>query len=560
MKMKKESQNSKIEEKAIRILEDFLDGSKAIKTHFKREDKTQLFDGFFNLLDQNNNILKRFDVQIKGSTRIDKLKKGPNKGKVKFCFDVHVLDAVRQKVTENPTFYFVVDIKTQTIYYKHLTTDFLVGLNYLATESTSVVYYFCDSDKLVSEALFVDELQDIRKMSVERAVFKSAEEIKTIQEAMNGFYRKTHEIDFIMKSIWPNLWKFGLKTSSSVKKIIGNNAEYKLASDCTAFAIYPIMFGDTRNEVLDYSFSEENIFDSLDFTNEISPEDYLNDCLTNIISHYFSESLDYIRYLPTICLNEIVFSYLDSLAVYDESISSKDRFKTFVLDTVSLNDVAEMVEPYVFAAKGALSKNNINWDNHLISFFSNVRFPDGRFSIKQEQVKRSICVDLAVRELLERGEREACRPWKMMATKANANLALYKADLYDENLFRQAIDQFFLDLPTVLHDFEKAIPASIDLQPKGLYFYQIIRSENPFPYYSIKAALIDDKSPFRMEKKEVREIDLYKSSFWSATIETLFEDGTPYTHICRLILQKAICEKLGIEDKGITLNDRVFRL
>ena len=161
--MKKENQNSKIEEKALRILEDLLDGFKKIKTHFKREDKVPLFDGFFNLLNQNGEILKRFDVQVKGSANLSKLERGPNKGKIKYGFDVDVLDAVRKKVTENPTFYFVVDIKTHSIYYKLLTTDFLVSLNYLGSNSESVNYYFCDSDKLDDENSFIKELLSIHE-------------------------------------------------------------------------------------------------------------------------------------------------------------------------------------------------------------------------------------------------------------------------------------------------------------------------------------------------------------------------------------------------------------
>lgn len=559
--MKKENQNSKIEEKALRILEDLLDGFKKIKTHFKREDKVPLFDGFFNLLNQNGEILKRFDVQVKGSANLSKLERGPNKGKIKYGFDVDVLDAVRKKVTENPTFYFVVDIKTHSIYYKLLTTDFLVSLNYLGSNSESVNYYFCDSDKLDDENSFIKELLSIHEKSLNQAVFKSTEEIKTIQTAMNEFYRKTFDIDFIIKSIWPNLWKFGLKTSSSMKANIRDvNTGSSLGSKCSAFAIYPILFGDDKKEISDYYPSQDNLFVSLDFTNGLSSEKYLNDCLTKIVSLYFNELFDYIRYLPTICLNEIVFSYLDQLSNYDKNLSSTDYFKTFYLDSVSLEEVAKIIKPYLLATKQILTNNSMNSEDCVVAFFSSARFADGRVIINKKQVERSFCVDLAVNELVKRGEKNVGRPWKFMATKLAANLAVYKSNLIDEERFRYSVDCYFSEILNVIMDFEKNIPTKISIRPIGLYYYQIIKSDNPFPFYSIRMALIDDKSSFKIEKKEINDTEIYKFSLWSSFIEAIFEDGLPYTQTCRLVMQKAICEKLGVEDKGITINNQLIKL
>ena len=73
--MKKENPNSFIEEDGIRLLESFLESKKTIKTHFSRNDKTPLYDGYFNLLNQNSEIMKQFDVQIKSSEKLSFLVK-----------------------------------------------------------------------------------------------------------------------------------------------------------------------------------------------------------------------------------------------------------------------------------------------------------------------------------------------------------------------------------------------------------------------------------------------------------------------------------------------------
>ena len=61
--MTKEIDSGFIETKGVALLSQKLQCNRMIRTHFNVDDKLPLFDGFFNLLDQENNILKRFDVQ-----------------------------------------------------------------------------------------------------------------------------------------------------------------------------------------------------------------------------------------------------------------------------------------------------------------------------------------------------------------------------------------------------------------------------------------------------------------------------------------------------------------
>ena len=127
--MAKESRNNFIESEGVRILAGFLESNFRIKAHFESCDKTPIFDGYFNLLDSDDHIIKEFEVQIKSTKNLHCITKGKNKGTFAYKMDVNVLNAARFKVSDNPIFYFVIDTINKIIFYKLLTKEFLISLN-----------------------------------------------------------------------------------------------------------------------------------------------------------------------------------------------------------------------------------------------------------------------------------------------------------------------------------------------------------------------------------------------------------------------------------------------
>lgn len=559
--MKKENDNSKIEEKGLRIVEDLLNSSNRLKTHFRREDKIPIFDGYFNFTDEKGNILKQFDVQVKSSTEIKTLLRGPNKGKTKYKFDFDVLEAVRTKVTENPTFYFVVDVNTNTVFYKLLSIDFLVELKYRDTKAKEVIYYFSESEKLRDLTSFVNNLNKIYLKCSNSIVFKTKDEIKLIQMSMNAFYKKLYDIDFIISSIWPNLWKFGLKTSASINitfkevktnRIVGEN--------CSAFAIFPILYGEKDNEILEYSDSPNNLFVAFDYTGNSSPEKYLNGCLNKIIHYYINESIGYIGLMPTICLNEIVFSFLDSISEFDNTLSSITDYKTFISDSIACEDAYKIIEPYCEISFEIIRNHTFNSNNKKSRFFVNAVFPNSQVSVNKKQVEKTLVAFNAINELIKRKETKINRLWKYMVTKKVASLVCYRSDLLDKEKFINSIDYYFKEIKTVISEMIENIPMKINTKIKGKYYYNIIYSNKPFPNYSIRMALKEDIPQLIFEKHNINNNEIFQFSMWSSLIEDMFEDKMPFYNTCKLVLQKIICDKVSIDEVGVIIGDRSVKM
>ena len=132
------------EKAATRMLSDFLEQNHTIATFFKENDRTPNYDGSFELVGEDDAPTKQFIVQIKKVENLVPNVKGANKGKYVYDLDTSFLYYVKEKVTESPAIYFVVDIATKNIFWLYLSDELLMRLDFEGKEHLS--YPFSDTD------------------------------------------------------------------------------------------------------------------------------------------------------------------------------------------------------------------------------------------------------------------------------------------------------------------------------------------------------------------------------------------------------------------------------
>ena len=101
------------ESAAVAILKSTLESKHTIKTYFGENDRTPNHDGFFELTGPNQPPKKQFIVQIKKTENLRPESSGKHVGKYVYQLDTSFLYYVKEKVTENPAIYFVVDIASK---------------------------------------------------------------------------------------------------------------------------------------------------------------------------------------------------------------------------------------------------------------------------------------------------------------------------------------------------------------------------------------------------------------------------------------------------------------
>lgn len=110
--MAKHSVSAFNEKSATRMLADFLEQKHTVSTFFKENDRTPNYDGTFELIGKDEAPTKQFIVQIKKVENLSPNVRGKNKDCYVYELDTSFLYYVKEKVTESPAIYFVVDIVT----------------------------------------------------------------------------------------------------------------------------------------------------------------------------------------------------------------------------------------------------------------------------------------------------------------------------------------------------------------------------------------------------------------------------------------------------------------
>lgn len=547
--LKKENSNSFIEANGICILKTLLEESKRIKTYFSENDKTPIFDGFFNYLDSDSTILKKIEVQIKSHEKIKLLTKGEHKGKFKYEFDTAVLNSIKHKITNNPTIYFVVDCQSKKCFFKLIDKDFLINLHYDESKAKTT-YYFDGNDAirdiddfvLFIEKIYVDELGESN--------FKSNEEIKIIQVAMNDFYNELNDLSFIKNAIWPDLWKFGIRCSNNVDFSLTNvRTGEKIDPSATAFAIFPIQLGFDRKEICDFYPNKNNLFTTYDLMGKQTPKDYLNDCLSRILNYYFDSGLS-IKIMPDICIEELLFSVLDEISKTNQNLVGT-CFNECKYNKISIDEIEEILKPYLKARDYIFSRNiNAISDSFVIKFFFNPFLDYNNFGM--------ICLaEELIKECKNRNKITIERVWDYFVTQERTGLVNFRDEYFDEEKIQSSVQKLFDLLISCTNEVFESLPTINNPLCQSYYYDFRLDYDLAFPSFMMTMALADEDCTPSFTKKPIKPFKEcgYKWESWGVTFSNLFWSKTPLFNLVRVVVHYAICKKYNVKYDPIVVDN-----
>lgn len=312
------------ESEEVRILSGVLESKRKIKTFFKENDRTPNHDGNFEITNDDQTPKKQFIVQIKKIENLVPKKKGKNKGKYVYNLDTAFLHYVKEKVTESPAIYFVVDIVTKNIFWLYLSDEKLMSLDF-ENAGTSLPYAFSESDKLVDIDDFTNVLNNITEERNSIFIDKTAEEIAEMQDAIE-YLNNYMNNDFIKikEAMFPNLWRFGLRHSHTSEFSITIGEKSIKPASTALFSFYPQIKGGKDSGFQNYRWQvNDGINNSFDLTGKKKPMEYSKETLEEIIKSFFEHELT-LCYMPTIAIREKLYIFARELnRIFDVTDGSK---------------------------------------------------------------------------------------------------------------------------------------------------------------------------------------------------------------------------------------------
>lgn len=311
------------EKTATRMLSDFLEQKHTIATFFKENDRTPNYDGSFELVGEDDVPTKQFIVQIKKVEKLVPNIKGPNKGKYVYDMDTSFLYYVKEKVTESPAIYFVVDIVTKNIFWLYLSDELLMDLGFEGKERIS--YPFKKTDIVPDIDVFVQLLNQIAAKRNTLFLQKTPEQIAEMQDALD-YINRLMETEFtkIKEVIFPNLWRFGIKYTPGETMSITAGAQTITSEAASMFALYPQIKGVADTGLKEYTCGQTNYFNHFDMFGKITPLEYVRDSLQKIIKSYFEEDIPAAQ-LPNIMLFERLASFVQRMKRFYEFEHDRDK-------------------------------------------------------------------------------------------------------------------------------------------------------------------------------------------------------------------------------------------
>lgn len=319
IKMAQHSNTSFIEKEAIRILSSFIEEKRMAKTFFNENDKTPNYDGFFEILSTKHLEKipkKQFIVQIKGTENLKYISTGVNKGKYKYLLDTKFLYYVKEKVTENPAIYFVIDVTSNRIFWIYLSDAKLMSLNFEGKDN--ITYYFSEEEICDNIDTFLNELDLIANERNQKFLNKTPEEIAKIQDAVtyiNNLF--DNDLKFIKDLMFPDLWRFGIAHSripqGSFTMTIGNNIVTS-SNGSNSFSIYPQERGIADSGIRENNnlLNGINFFNNIDLTGSTTPMIYVNSVISQILKNFFDSPLT-INLSPEVIISEILSNVIIEL-------------------------------------------------------------------------------------------------------------------------------------------------------------------------------------------------------------------------------------------------------
>ena len=344
------------ETEAINILKALLESKHTIKTFFGENDRTPNHDGFFELIDHTLTPRKQFIVQIKKTKKLTPNVIGTNKGKYVYELKTNFLEYVKQKVTESPAIYFVVDIEDKRIFWLYLSDEVLMNMDFEGKEKIS--YGFSDENILSDIISFTSTLDKIILQRNKIFVNKTSEDIAKMQDAIDYLNQYLdHDLKAIKDSIFPNLWRFGIKCSDNPGISIGLGQEMNMIDCSDAVALYPQIKGTNDSGIQEYMLNNDNLFNHLTLGKQVDLSEYSKDTLNKIIVLFFEKGIP-AKYLPNTVLSELIHVFIKKSSCFFDSSDTSNitvneanrryillcKYAQYLLSSPSINDQEKFVQ------------------------------------------------------------------------------------------------------------------------------------------------------------------------------------------------------------------------
>lgn len=559
------------ETEAINILKKFLESKHTIKTFFGENDKTPNHDGFFELVDQTLTPRKQFIVQIKKTKKLTQNVIGANKGKYVYELKTNFLEYVKQKVTESPAIYFVVDIEDNRIFWLYLSDEVLMNMNFEGREK--VPYAFSNDNILSDISTFTSTLNKIMLQRNKIFINKTREDIAKMQDAVDYLNQYLdHDLKVIKDSVFPNLWRFGIKCSDNPGISIGIGQGMKTVDCSGAVALYPQIKGTNDSGIQEYIMDNDNIFNHLTLGKQLDLFEYSKDTLNKIIVLFFEKGIP-AKCLPNTVLFEIINVFTrKSSCFYDASdaleipVNEANRrymllgnYVQHILSSPSINDQEVRVKQSIFnrMGRGQASFFDIMSHQELIPSFSEycktvtdvkpIFSPELFLYISKDYfIYLDVLMELKNRNIdtiqqiwdyewfyiCQMSKDDQFNAIENLTKKWISQLTLLYNELYD-NIF--PCNKYKMKYKYLLKAKQVAINS---IYSDIIYVYQKYKNPDLSIYYD---------PDFKEESflDENRDKDLVSLTH-GADIVSMFKDNTPLYYGLSCLIYNGICETIGL--------------
>lgn len=575
--MARHSKSSFDEAKEVRLLGQFLEQKNTIKTFFKECDRTPNYDGSMELVDGDGIPVKKFVVQIKKCENLSPNQIGKNKGKYVYQMETNFLYYVKEKVTESPAIYFVVDIATERIFWLYLSDETLMRLDFEGKEKVS--YPFSEADILTNIDIFTAQLRQIATERNDLFIYKTVDEIAEIQDALdyiNGLL--LNDFSAIKDQCLPNLWRFGLRHSTNFPITISADDKTQSTVDAVSFALYPQIKGKLDTGIREYRHTKDNLYDYIDMSGKARPMDYARNAVSKILHHYFENRISE-KHLPTIMLFEQLSSGVRSLnrmrGVEDGKCSVNELYNSYVLliryvqhilANDSPNDQEAIMKKEIL---GAVDRGRVLFFD-VFNYTSAVSVHYQQFCNQHSNEEgvgfgsvmlsiismKHIRMFLMLAELKERGVEYFEHPWEYDYFEL---LALEPDECL--KIVNSICDKWLSELPALYQEVYDNLFEKRKYRYKGRIEYRNECDDSPgMPRWIITTARRYKSESFSVTynpniSDDIQEGDDEKELLLldkGRTLQDFLYRRMLFTDSIHCLLYQGICEELGIECEGIS--------
>lgn len=277
-----------------------------IYPHFYSNDKRPVYDGEFDFLDEKMAFIRTFRCQIKTRKKLGK----------SFNIEVKYLSAVKNKISLDPLFFFVIELDTKKIYYIDLSLyDFSSDLNEKGLRIDLHKFTILEIDSFIKL---------LNSRVVDREDSFTPYEFKTINNGIAYLNNAFEKYGYIKNFLFPKLFSFAV--------------EYYKDIDYDKIKIVPIK--EEKKELVKIVLDEKRLgpleFQTVSFRKNSINNATFRDCLESYFDIFFSYYENFVEFMPKIIISEVVYAALE----YEyKDLNNNDFKELFYKESIAIEEI-----------------------------------------------------------------------------------------------------------------------------------------------------------------------------------------------------------------------------